>query len=238
MRFRAAGVRRTPYEGTKQAERILRAAHALFVREGAAGFSARRVAREAKLSLGSVQHVFPTSDALLVAMLEYVVTGYDSAYQRMLGRLPLTARARWEAVVDFLVTDIFKRDTRRFFFGFWALGSHHRLAGVLLREAYSYHRDNLATFIAALRPEITEARCRMLATQIAALIEGSMLYTAPGFRGPSRAALKRAIKRSIRTLIFASPPALRHAPTPRRSAERLASTRPARSRAAVRRRGR
>lgn len=206
MRFQLARVRRTRHEGTKQAGRILRAARRVFVREGAAGFSARRVAREAGLSLGSVQHVFPTSDALLVAMLEFVVTGYDEAYRKMVARLPLSAGARLQAVVDFLVDDIFAPDTRRFFFGFWALGGHNRLAGRLMREAYAYHRDNLGAFIAAVRPDLGEARCRMVAMQVAALIEGSMIFTGRGAGATSPRTLKRAIRASIRTLVSAARP--------------------------------
>lgn len=218
MRFQLARVRRTRHEGTKQAGRILRAARRVFIRESAAGFSARRVAREAGLSLGSVQHVFPTSDALLVAMLEFVVTAYDEGYRKMVGRLPLSACARWEAVVDFLLDDIFEPDTRRFFFGFWALSGHNRLAARLMREAYAYHRDNLGAFIAAVRPDLGEARCRMLAMQVAALIEGSMIFTARGSGAASQRALKRAIRASIRTLVASARPHRRRRGARRRHA--------------------
>lgn len=201
MRFRSAKVDRSDYEGTKQADRILRAARAVFVRDGAAGFSARRVAKEAKLSLGSVQHVFPTSDALLVAMLEYVITNYDDQYVEMVARLPLGSAARWEAVVDYLIEDVFRPDTRRFFFGFWALGGHNRLAASLRREAYEYHRGNLAAFIAAVRPELDEPACRDLATQVAALIEGSMLYTGAATKPEEREHLRRVLQQGVAALV-------------------------------------
>lgn len=203
MRFRSAKVRRSAYEGTRQADRILRAARAVFVREGAAGFSARRVAKEAQLSLGSVQHVFPTSDALLVAMLEYVITAYDDGYADMVAKLPLNAAARWQAVTDYLVDDIFRPDTRRFFWGFWALGAHNRLAGTLVREAYDHHRRSLAGFVAALRPELDERECLGIAVQVAALIEGAMLYTAHAAKSPEREALRETLRQGIRALVGA-----------------------------------
>lgn len=180
---------------------------ALFIREGAAAFSARRVAKEAKLSLGSVQHVFPTTDALLVAMLEYVVTSYDDAYARMSKDLPLSLQARWDAVVDYLLQDICSHDTRRFFLGFWALSCHNRVAGTLLQQAYAYHLKNLGGFIAALRPDLGEAQCHLLATQVAVLIDGSMIFTAPGTKMVSRKALIQTAKQSIRRLIQAAEPA-------------------------------
>lgn len=203
MRFRSAKVRRSDYEGTKQADRILRAARAVFVREGAAGFSARRVAKEAKLSLGSVQHVFPTSDALLVAMLEYVITRYDERYGEMVAKLPPSPAARWHAVVDFLVDDVFQADTRRFFFGFWALGGHNRLAAALLREAYEYHRNNLAAFVAAMRPELDERACVAIAVQVASLIEGAMIYTAQATKPAQREALRATLKEGVDALVGA-----------------------------------
>jgi len=204
MRFKSAGVQRSRYEGTKQADAILRAARALFVREGAGGFSARRVAKEAGLSLGSVQHVFPTTEALLVAMLESVVTSYDQRYQAMIGKLPLNARARWEAVVEFLIKDVFDQDTRRLFFGFWALSSHNRLANAMLKEAYAYHAGTLAAFIAAVRPDLDEARCRATALQVAALIEGWMVFTAAGASVASRERLRQTLREGIEALVSAA----------------------------------
>src|SRR3974390_1578201 len=99
MRFKSVVVRRSTYEGTKKAKVILRAAATVFVRDGASAFSARRVAREARLSLGSLQHVFPTAESLLLGMLEDVITSYDEAYQRRLAKLPFDPAARWAAGV-------------------------------------------------------------------------------------------------------------------------------------------
>jgi AcrR family transcriptional regulator len=201
MRFRSPRVARSRYEGTKQADAILRAARALFIREGATGFSARRVAREAGLSLGSVQHVFPTADSLLVAMFEYVVNSYDARYEALIARLPLNARTRWEAVADVLVDDVFDPDTRRFFFGFWSLGCHNRLVGVLLKEGYAYHTANIAGFLAAAYPEIPEERCRTTAQQVVALIEGWMVYTPPGLSAAARRQLRATLKAGIDALL-------------------------------------
>ena len=115
MRFNSPAIPRTDYQGAKQAGRILRAARTVFVRDGAAVFSARSVAREAGLSLGSVQHVFPTIAALMTGMLEHVITGYDLAYRKMVAQLPFSGDARLKAALDVLLRDICRQDTRRFF---------------------------------------------------------------------------------------------------------------------------
>ncbi len=203
MRFRSTRRARSRHEGTRQADTILRAARAVFVRDGATGFSARRVAREAGLSLGSVQHVFPTADSLLVAMFEYVVNAYDERYQEMNHRLPLHARARWRAVVDLLVDDVFDPDTRRLFFGLWSLGCHNRLVGALLKEGYAHHTANLAGFIAGVRPDLDEDQCRATARQVAALIEGWMVYTPPTLAARARSALRRTLTAGVEALVAA-----------------------------------
>ncbi len=206
MRFRSPRLTRSRYEGTRQADAILRAARAVFTRDGATGFSARRVARAAGLSLGSVQHVFPTADALLVAMFEHAVNSYDARYQQLASRLPLNARARWQAVVDVLVDDVFDPDTRRFFFGFWSLGCHNRLVGALLREGYAYHARNLAGFIAGARPDLSDGQCQATARQVAALIEGWMVYTRPGLAAAQRRQLRQELRAGIDALVTRASP--------------------------------
>jgi AcrR family transcriptional regulator len=175
MMFRAIESR--PYQQNKQSRRILAAAREVFIREGAAAFSARRVAKAAKLSLGSVQHVFATTDELVTAMLEYVNDEYDDAYRAMAEKLPFSPEQRLTAALDYLLQDICKADTRKFWFGFWALSCHNKHAESLLKQAYQHYCDNVAGFIGAARAHFTDARCSELAVQIVALIDGTMLFT-------------------------------------------------------------
>ncbi len=177
MPFQFKTRRRVPHEGNPRAEHILRAAQHVFLRDGATGFSGRTVAAEAGVSLGSLQHFFPTMDGLLAAMLEFVINEYDEAYERALRALPLNAEARLRAVVEYLITDIWRSDTRKFFFGLWALGCHNDFAEQLVAQMYDYHRHSLAVFIGAARPDLSDEQCVDVAMQVAALIDGSMLYT-------------------------------------------------------------
>jgi AcrR family transcriptional regulator len=204
MRFQARAHR--VHYGTKQSVRILRAARAVFLSEGGARFSARRVAREAKVSLSSVQHFFPTTNALLTAMVEYVVNSYDEAYEARAATFPFNGEARLRDVVDYLVDDLFKPDTRRFFFGWWALSCHNKVVEALLDEAYAYHRNNLAAFIGAARPALAEQRCAEIATQIVALMDGAMLFTAARSNPvPKRSEFANSIKQAVWMLISAEP---------------------------------
>jgi AcrR family transcriptional regulator len=175
MMFGAKGSR--SYLQNKQSGRILAAAREVFIREGAASFSTRRVAKAAKLSLGSVQHVFTTTDELITAMLEYVNDEYDAAYRAMAEKLPFSPEQRLTAALDYLLQDICKADTRKFWFGFYALSCHNKHAELLLKQAYQHYCNNVAGFIGAARTQFSDARCTELAVQIIGMIDGTMLFT-------------------------------------------------------------
>lgn len=184
------------------ADRILMAARKLFVREGGTHFTARGVASEAGVSLGAVQHFFRTREDLLRATLEHVLADFRREYDRLQEELPFNAEARLFGVLDILLADIWRQDSRRFFFGLYAFSGSSRFVQQLMNETYAHHQRQLARFISAARPGLTETRCMDLALQIGALIDGLMIYTGPGFpQSQSRKQLSASVKDSIRHLI-------------------------------------
>jgi AcrR family transcriptional regulator len=208
LRLRSGRPRTWEHEATKQPVRILDAAKIVFLRDGGAKFSARRVAREAKVGLSTVQHFFSTTDELQIAMLRYVDRIHEEIYRNRGAKLPFGGVARLHAVLDFLIEDVFKSETRRFYFGFRSQSCHNKRAEKFLAESYANHRDTLAVFIGAARPTLSEERCRELATQIAAMIEGLMVYIPAHGKGfPNRKKLVRSVKQTIWTLISSQPEA-------------------------------
>jgi AcrR family transcriptional regulator len=174
----------------------------VFLRETDSGFSIRNVAKEAGLSMGAVQHFYPTRDKLMAAMLEFVVNEYEAAYDKVFSELPFNGEARLLGVIEYLALDITRAQTRQFFFALWALGCRNKFAAELIEEMYSHHRRNLAGLIGAARPAFTEDHCFETAMQVAGLIEGLMVFTAPGTRHfASRAALGESVKASVMKLL-------------------------------------
>jgi len=160
-------------------QRILRAARRLFVREGGAAFSARGVAKEAGVSLGAVQHFFPSKGALLAATLEHVLAEFRRAYERLQEELPFNAQARLLGVIDLLVADVWRQDSRKFFLGLHALSCHNAFAARLLSAMCEHHQRRLAGYIGAAGPHLTEQQCLDLALQLGAMLDGLMIYTGP-----------------------------------------------------------
>lgn len=200
--------RRNGISGDGAAERgmrrILLAAQRLFVREGGAEFSARGVAKEAGISLGAVQHFFPSKDKLLAATLEHVLGEIRREYDYIQEKLPFNAQARLLGVIDVLVADACRQDSRRFFLGLHALSCHNAFAERLVNAMCRHHQRRLAGFIGAAAPHLDERQCLDLALQLCALLDGLTFYTGPGHHViGSRARLAATIKHSVQRLLAA-----------------------------------
>lgn len=182
--------------------RVLQAAIRLFIKAGGSGFTTRGVAKEAGLSLGAVQHFFRTREELLAAMLQQFLSDYGQAYDRLAAELPFNGEARLMGALDFLIADAWRPQARCFFFNLYALSCHNPFVARLFNEVYEHHRRRIAGFIGAARPGLSEQQCYDFALQVAALLEGLMVYTAPGAKsGASRGPLTELIKDSVRRLI-------------------------------------
>jgi AcrR family transcriptional regulator len=191
-----------PYLQNKQSRKVLDAARDVFIQEGAAAFSARRVAKAAALGLSSVQHIFPTTEVLLAAMLEHVNDAYEAAYRESAAKLPFNPEARLAAAIDYLLEDLCDPDQRRFWLGFWSLSCHNEHAKALLQRSYRHHLSNLASFIGAAQPVLAESRCLDIAAQVAAQVEGMLvLVHIAGRKLTIRSPLLQGARQSILRLL-------------------------------------
>jgi AcrR family transcriptional regulator len=73
--------------------RVLRSARARFVADGVEGASLRRIAKDAKTSIGMVYYYYPTKDALFLAVVEDVYARLLASLEEVLGaRAPARER--------------------------------------------------------------------------------------------------------------------------------------------------
>jgi AcrR family transcriptional regulator len=188
------------------AQRVLRAAKAVFIRDGATAFSARRVAKEVGLSLRAVQHYYPTTELLLAAVVDLVVYEFESAFEDLYKRLPFNPEARLLGVVEILLSANWHQDTRRVFYGLYALSCYKPFAAKLMDRMYARHTHQLATLIGAARSSHSEKRCKEIAVIIASLLDGTMIFTGPGNdRLIAKSALAQAVRSSVLALLDAPP---------------------------------
>lgn len=178
-------------------DKLVEAVTALLVAEGFEGVSVRKVATRAGVSIGAVQHHFPTKDAMLAAAM----AAASEEFQHRLGERVqpgATATEALRAVSEELL----------------ALGPERRNAGVIWvarlarasvdAEVARQHavewaqvEDLLAQLLAAIRTELAPAQVAQDAAELLALLDG--LATA-ALVEPDRMPTERAYALLARTL--------------------------------------
>ena len=178
-RTAARRTRREPARPVRRAarvEEILIAARHVLASEGYAEFTLRRIAREVKIRLSTLQHYFPSKDDLFRAMVEATVADYDATYVRQATEWGATPRARLAGMINYLLGDLRNPDTAGFFMEFWARALRDPVAADLMRRAYRHHRDRVRIAMAPLNPSLPGRTAEHRAIMVAALIEGMTLF--------------------------------------------------------------
>ena len=171
--------RRAPEEQRREA--ILRAAYAVAARDRLGGVTARAVAAEAGISSGLVFFYFATVDALLVALLDWLL-GRTIVASGALARAPSPGSAADQMMaairrdVEWLPR---QRDRVELFFDYWVIGTRHPLVRRKMRRALDRYRASFLPLAAAVLeadPErYTDITPEGLAAVAAGFVEGCAL---------------------------------------------------------------
>ncbi len=90
-------------KGRERESEILEAARQLFVAEGYAGFSMRGIAARAGVTLGTVQHYYPSQDLLLAAVLDRMLAAIQRGADRVTEAETGSAVARFRGAMRFYI---------------------------------------------------------------------------------------------------------------------------------------
>ncbi len=123
-------------------EQILEAAFRVAARDRLDGLTVRRVAKEAGLSSGLVFFYFKTKDALLVALLDWLLrrTIVLGTHEKILN-LP-TARERFLVRLRKAVESVARERVQvELFFDYWVMGTRHPEVRAKIREALDQFRE-------------------------------------------------------------------------------------------------
>lgn len=163
----------TTDKGYERAAAILRTARALFATEGYAGLSMRAVAGKLGISLGNLQHYYPTKEHLLEAVLKNTLESYERHLATVsAGVRDRSPRERLETVIDQILTDIQQTDKTAIFVEIWALAFRHPFAAALLDKVRAWEEEGIFVMIRDMAPYRDESATRIRAGLIVALIEG------------------------------------------------------------------
>lgn len=157
---------------------ILAAGHCVFVRDGHAGLSLRKVADEAGVAVGNVNYYFETKRALIEAVLREALADYieEHIQQFEAGRdSPLDILLN---VVTFYVSNA--RSSSSFFFHMWGFAASGPEAKELIRRLYRPIGRFIYFLVHAARPDVSDSRVREIVLQLFSLEEGVKLFIGMG----------------------------------------------------------
>ena len=158
--------------------RIIEAAHAVFVRDGHAGLSLRKVADEADIAVGNLTYHFSTKNELLHAVLAERLAQYiDDHLYTLSGELSDPK----DLLLDILVFYVRNaRETHRFFFQMWGYAGANDAARDHVRNLYHPIGRLIFQLVWAANPDLKYEQVRRAVLQIYSLEEGLKVLTGLG----------------------------------------------------------
>jgi AcrR family transcriptional regulator len=165
-------------KGANTIRQILAAAHTVFLRDGHAGLSMRKVAVEAGVAVGNVNYYFSSKSALLEAMLKEVLADFAKAHIRQFQPDRDSPLEILLNVIDFYVAN--GRTSHSLFFQIWGYAASDENAKLLIREIYRPIGRFIYFLVRAARPDADDLLVRQIVLQLFSLEEGVKLFIGIG----------------------------------------------------------
>jgi TetR/AcrR family transcriptional regulator, transcriptional repressor of bet genes len=153
-------------------DRLLDCVLDLLVADGYEGISIRRVAAAAGVSIGAVQHHFPTKDALLAAAMGRVSRQFQERLERRLAPGAGPTEVLRAVAGELLGAGQERRPASVIWLVRLARAAVHEPTAEVHRRQWQQVEDLLADLIAAVRPDLAEQAARDEATLLLGLLDG------------------------------------------------------------------
>lgn len=158
--------------GKVRVQKILSAARNIFLSDGYAALSMRKVAAAAGISLGNLGYYFGSKSDLFESMIDDVLAGYRKRWDQISTEHAEDATEQLDRYLDFHYDDCQRSDTQQFFYQFWAVSSHDDFVAQARERAYSEFHAQLFTLCRQLRPRLGKASLDRRIHLLTAFIEG------------------------------------------------------------------
>lgn len=175
--------------------RIIAAAHNVFVIDGYAGLSLRKVADEAGIAVGNLTYHFPNKNDLLKATLRERLAEYAEQH---LGEFTADRDSPREILLN--IVTFYARNARqsyRFFYQMWGYAGSCDEARDFVRSLYTPIGRFIFYLVRAANPDLDYAAVRRVVLQIFSMEEGYKLFIG---LGPEDDLALKAAERDIREL--------------------------------------
>lgn len=177
---------------------LLRAAFTVAAEDGLAGLTTRAVAAEAGVSQGLVFFHFGNREALVVALLDWLLASVLRHRADRLGPdAPPTARL-YDLVAREIAALPASRARVQMLFDFWVMGMHHKDVQARIRRALDLYRRDFQPYaeavIAAAPERFVGTTPEGMAAAVTAIIEGVALQVVIDPKGVDLAAVQAALR--------------------------------------------
>lgn len=163
----------TTDKGQIRAQEILSTAQAILATEGYAGLSMRGVATQLGISLSTVQHYYSNKEALVEALLTYVMDNYQAAVAQVMNAMSDKSQLeRFKTIVDLILIEIRRPETFGVLAEIYALSNRLPFAARLVEGVYARERKEIFKLIYGLEPKISKAEYKLRAAMIVVQIHG------------------------------------------------------------------
>ncbi|CAI8884487.1 HTH tetR-type domain-containing protein [Pseudomonas jessenii] len=161
---------------SRKLDEINDAAAAIFLRDGYAEFSARKVAKEVGISLSNLQHYCGNTEKLYIEMikskLEWYVIRFEEIYLNdtipPLERFELAIRENMLATMDDM--------TGRLFFQIGALATQDDQIKKIMIDQYDHFLNGMKYLVTLINPLLSAEKVQIYSGLIATMIEGNFFY--------------------------------------------------------------
>ena len=155
---------------------ILDAAREVLMEAGYGGFTMRKVAARAGITIGNLNYYYRTKEDLLRDLLEYVINHYLEEFERRRQIAGQSPEKQLLAVLKFWIEDLNTLETTIFFPELWALGNHDPYIAELIDDLYAKARLPLNELIPQINPTLTRKEAERMALYMCAAMEGLTIF--------------------------------------------------------------
>lgn len=163
---------------TTRIPEILEASIRVFASEGNIGFTQRRVAAEAQIRLGTLQHYFGSRDTLLLATIEEVARRYLEQYRSLSANTALSPWARLEAILDDVFDALTASDNvvSPFAFECWCLAEHQPAVRELMVKVSKEFQALFSGLVGQINIALPAEECRLRGALLYSHWEGLIVF--------------------------------------------------------------
>jgi AcrR family transcriptional regulator len=167
----------TTNKGYERAGTILATARQMLASEGYAALSMRSVAQQAGVSLSTVQHYYPSREALIEALLLQTFDSYQAAIDQRIARIGDGSKLDlFNAVIEYFLEELSDQVSTGLFFEISALANRHAFASQVFDTMLTRARKTLRNLIREMAPHMTPQQCEVRGALIVSQMIGLMLF--------------------------------------------------------------